>query len=184
MTSRPIQPIARNVRRAREQRGMSVSALAAEAGISKSTLSELERGNGNPSIDTLWLVARALNLPFAALFDDDDARPTRVLRFEDAPVVTRERRGFEAKHVLTRQRRGELELYLLDLADGASRRAAGHTPGIIEHVIVISGTLEVGPDGDTEILHPGDSISFPADRPHRYMAVGGPARALSLHDYA
>lgn len=182
--SRPIQPIARNLRRAREQRGLSLSALASLAGISKSTLSELERGNGNPSIDTLWLVARALNVPFAALFEDDEAEPTRVLRFEDAPVVTRERSGFEARHLLTRRHRGELELYFLDLAEGASRRAAGHTPGIIEHVLVISGTLEVGPEGEVEVLRPGDYIRFPADRPHRYVAVGGPARAISLHDYA
>lgn len=163
---------------------MSLSALATAAGISKSTLSELERGRGNPSIDTVWLLARALNLSFAALFEDDDAEAAHVLRFDAMPVVTREHPGFEARHVLTRHPRGELELYVLDLAAGASRRAAGHTPGIIEHVLVISGTLEVGPESETEVLGPGDYIRFRADRPHRYTALSGPARAISLHDYA
>lgn len=180
----PIHPIAHNLRKTRLQRGMSLSALARGAGISKSTLSDLERGRGNPSIDTLWVLARALNVPFAALFADDGAERPQVLRFDDAPVVTAERgRAFTARHLFTRHGRGEIEFYVLDLEPGVTRRAHGHTPGIVEHVIVISGRMEVGPDGQSEVLDAGDYIRFPADRPHHYAAIDGPTRAVALHDY-
>ena len=82
-----VQPIARNLRRLRTEQNLSISGLADRAGVSKSTLSNLERGIGNPSIDTLWAVARVLGVPFATLFEEDDPTAVDVLRFEDAPEV-------------------------------------------------------------------------------------------------
>src|ERR1022692_2726565 len=61
-----VQPIARNLRRWRMTREMTLSALAEQAGVAKSTVSLIERGQGNPSIDTVWALAAALGVPFAS----------------------------------------------------------------------------------------------------------------------
>src|SRR5271168_857812 len=66
-----VQPIARNLRRWRMTREMTLSALAEQAGVAKSTVSLIERGQGNPSIDTVWALAAALGVPFASLFHDE-----------------------------------------------------------------------------------------------------------------
>lgn len=188
-----IGPVARNIKRLREQKNVSLSALAATAELSKSTLFKLERGEGNPSIDTLWSLARALSVPFAALFVEDDEELVQVLRFEDAPVVGHRgsrivknppaEGGFVMRHALSRHQRGELEAYWVDLEAGATRDARPHAAAVVEHVLVVSGTIEITVEGETMLIHAGDRLTFAADRPHRYTAVGGPARSITLIDY-
>lgn len=176
------QALARNLKRTRLERAISLSELARSSGVSKATLSGLERGTGNPSVDTVWALARALNVPFGELFDENDDDAVRVRRIDEAQVVTSER-GFVGRKLLSRQGRGGIEVYVLDLDRGARRKAAPHSPGVIEHVIVVSGRAEVGPDSEATIIEEGDRITFLADRPHHYHALDGPARLLSLTDY-
>jgi transcriptional regulator with XRE-family HTH domain len=176
------QALARNLRRRRLERAISLSELARRSGISKATLSALERGNGNPSVDTVWALAQALNVPFGELFDDVSDDVIHVRRIEDAQVVTEED-GFIGRRILSRHGRGGIELYVLDLHDGARRDAAPHSPGVIEHVVATAGRVEVGPEDAPTVLEPGDCLTFSADRPHHYHALEGPARLLSLTDY-
>ena len=188
-----IRPVARNIKRLREEKNISLSALAATAEISKSTLFTLERGNGNPSIDTLWSIAQALSVPFAALFVEDDEALVEVLRFEEAPIIGRHgsrtvrnppaEGGFVMRHAFSRHARGEIEGYWVDLEAGAQREARPHATGVVEHVIVVSGTIEITVEGDTTTVSAGDRMTFAADRAHRYRAVDGPARSLTLIDY-
>ena len=188
-----IRPVARNIRRLRQQKNTSLSALAATAEISKSTLFKLERGEGNPSIDTLWSVARALSVPFAALFVESDEAVVQVLRFADAPIIGRRgsrpvknppvEGGFVMRHALSRHARGELEAYWVDLDAGAQRDARPHAAGVVEHVLVVSGTIEITVEEKTMIVTAGDRLTFTADMPHRYRAIDGPSRSLTLIDY-
>lgn len=61
LSSTPIGILAVAVKRERGRIGISVSELAKRAGIAKSTLSQLESGSGNPSLETLWALAMALD---------------------------------------------------------------------------------------------------------------------------
>ena len=176
------QALARNLRRKRLERAISLSELARTSGVSKATLSGLERGNGNPSIDTVWALAHALNAPFGDLFGESDDDLVQVRRLDEAQIVTSER-GFTGRKLLSRQGRGGLEIYVLDLERGAKREAAPHPPGVIEHAIVLSGSAEVGPDDEPTVVGEGDRVTFSADRPHHYYALDGPVRLLSLTDY-
>lgn len=179
------QPLARNVRRWRSQRNLSISALARRSAVAKSTLSELERGIGNPGVDTVWAIANALDVPFAALFDDDGAdENVRVIGLDSARVVVSENGAFITRHLLSRYQGGGFELYVLDLdSAGTIRRASAHSPGVVEHTISMSGRAEIGPEGQASEIGPGDCISFRADRPHHYLALDGPVRLLSVHEY-
>ena len=69
----PREIIAAALRRERDRAGLSLSELAKRAGIAKSTLSQLESGAGNPSVETLWALSVALDVPFARLIEP--ARP-------------------------------------------------------------------------------------------------------------
>lgn len=176
------QALARNLKRKRLERAISLSELARTSGVSKATLSGLERGTGNPSVDTIWALAHALNAPFGELFDENDQDVVHVRRIDEAQVVT-SARGFIGRKLLSRQGRGGLEVYMLDLERGAKRKAAPHSPGVIEHVIVVAGRAEVGPDDEPTVVDEGDRVTFSADRPHHYYALDGPVRLLSLTDY-
>lgn len=67
--TQPISVIARSLVRERQRTGLSLAEIARRAGIAKSTLSQLEAGNGNPSLETLWSLCVALDIPFARLLE-------------------------------------------------------------------------------------------------------------------
>lgn len=75
----PISVIARSLSRERQRSGLSLAEVARRAGIAKSTLSQLESGSGNPSLETLWSLCMALDMPFARLLEEEQST-VRLLR--------------------------------------------------------------------------------------------------------
>ncbi len=168
---------------------MTLSALAEQAGVAKSTVSLIERGQGNPSIDTVWALARALGVPFTSLFHDEPpADDVSVVREDDGSVIAVEDAGLDAdglivRHMLTRTGGALIEIYTLVLDEGAVRHAQAHVAGLFEHLTIAAGTVEISTDSFTETLGQGDLISFRADRPHTYRVIEGPVRIVSVHEY-
>jgi len=185
----PVQPIARNLRHWRETRGMTLSALAEQAGVAKSTVSLIERGQGNPSIDTVWALAAALGVPFASLFHDEPPPDeVSVVREDDASVVAVDKGGLDTnglviRHMATRAGGALIEIYTLLLEEGAVRHAEGHIEGLFEHITVATGTVEISAESFAEVVSQGDLISFRADQPHSYRVIEGPVRLVSVHEY-
>jgi transcriptional regulator with XRE-family HTH domain len=175
--------VAASVREHRDRDGRSLAELAAAAGIGKSTLHAIEAGDANPSIETLWALARALAVPFGELLDPP-APSVRVVRAGEGPrIEAAEGAGMVAHLVATTARGARAEWYVLDLAAGPSRVAEAHTPGTVEHVLVTAGRLRVGPEDAAIELMPGDLASFPGDVTHRYDALEAGTRALLLIEY-
>ncbi len=166
----PITLIARALKRERAKAGLSLSALAEQAGLAKSTLSQLEAGQGNPSIETLWAIATALDVPFGFLFDTAPPDMTLVRAGEGTPINSE---GTDLRAVLLSNGPpgSRRDLYRFDLVAGAARDAVAHPQGTIEHVIVSSGRARVGPKDAPEELGPGDYFRFPGDVAHIYEAV-------------
>ena len=77
-----------NLRRIRTKRGLSLERLAAESGVSRAMLSQIELGHSTPTINLLWKVATALDVPFSALISARDRTGFAVLRSGDAKVLT------------------------------------------------------------------------------------------------
>lgn len=180
----PISPLSENLRLWRQRRGMSLSALAAKAGLSKSIVSELERGNGNPSLDTLWSLARTLNISLGSFFEEPGGKPeVELRRIEDAPVMVQEGDHFRAQLLSLWRPSGEVELCVMTLGDSAKRNSKGNAPGIIERVLCVEGRVHVGTDQGSAELEPGDLFIFAADQPHFYHALGGPARLVTVQQY-
>jgi transcriptional regulator with XRE-family HTH domain len=183
------EPIARNLRRWRNTREMTLSALAAQAGVAKSTVSLIERGHANPSIDTVAALAAALGVPFASLFQDESPADDMLLvRESDSQVVAGDQAGLEGdglviRHLLTRTGGALIEIYTLELEHGAVRHADPHATGLFEHVTVAAGRVQISSDSFSEVLDRGDLISFRADRAHSYRVLDGPVRLISVHEY-
>jgi DNA-binding XRE family transcriptional regulator len=167
---------------------MTLSALAEQAGVAKSTVSLIERGQGNPSIDTVWALARALGVPFMSLFHDEPpAGDVSVVREDDGSVIAVEDAGLHdglvVRHMFTRTGGALIEIYTLVLDEGAVHHAEAHVAGLFEHITIAAGTVEISTDSFTETLNQGDLISFRADRPHTYRVIKGPVRLVSVHEY-
>lgn len=180
----PISPLSENLRLWRQRRGMSLSALAAKAGLSKSVVSELERGNGNPSLDTLWSLARTLNISLGSFFEATSSKPdVELLRLADAPIMVQDGEDFRAQLLSLWRPAGEVELCVMTLGDCAKRDSQGNAPGIVERVLCVEGRVNVGTVQGSAELDPGDMFTFAADQPHFYHAIGGRARLVTVQQY-
>jgi transcriptional regulator with XRE-family HTH domain len=166
-----VRSVAANVRMLRMQADLTLADLASAAGLGKSTLAQLESGKGNPSVETLWAIAAALQVPFARIVDE--VRPSlRVVRAADVPPMhSAETPGWAGRLLTASHARGTFDLYSLDLEQGAVRHADPHHAGVVEHLVVVTGRLRAGPQSAPLLLEAGDLLTFGADVPHVYEAL-------------
>jgi transcriptional regulator with XRE-family HTH domain len=162
--------IGRAVRGLRIARSLSVGDLARDAGLSRTILSRIENGSGNPSIETLWRIARALSVPLGALLGEDQEPRVRAIPARSRKALAADS-GMRAWLVHAEGREHRSELFDLDLPDGVEQRTDAHIPGTDELIMCVSGRVLVGPLGEEVELAPGDSVWFAGDRAHRYLAL-------------
>lgn len=174
--------IGRVVRTYRTQQGLSQSELGRATGLSKTILAKIERGDGNPSIETLQRVARGLSVPLGALLAEDQAPRSRKVAARSGDALG-DPSGMRAWLLHAEGRDHRSELFELDLPAGTDQRTDGHLPGAEEVVVCLAGRLRVGPVGAEVELEPGDAAWFAADGPHHYEALAD-GRALNLVLYA
>ena len=123
-------------------------------------------------METLWAIAAALCVPFARLVEEGSAA-LRVVRARDvSPMHSAEAPGWEGRLLSASHGRGTFDLYLLDLEAGTVRHADAHHAGVVEHLVVGSGSLRAGPQSGPVMLEEGDLVTFAADVPHVYEALG------------
>ena len=175
-----LSTIAAALRREREQAGLSLSELAKRAGIAKSTLSQLESASANPSIETLWALGVALDVPFSRLVDPQTT-PTRVIRSGEGARIPSNQAHVTATLLAACPPNARRDLYVLTAEPSEIRVAEPHLPGSVEHLIVIAGRMRTGPADCPVDLDPGDYVMFPGDIPHVYEGlVPGTCAVLTM----
>jgi transcriptional regulator with XRE-family HTH domain len=166
----PLDTIARALRAERERAGLSLTELARQAGLAKSTLSQLESGTGNPSVETLWALAVALDVPFSRLVEPPSP-PVRVVRAGEGPRIPAEQAEFTGTLLAAGSPHTRRDIYVITIEPGTDRQAAAHIPGTVEHLIVSAGRIRTGPADQPIELGPGDYAAFAGDIPHVYQAL-------------
>src|SRR5215470_7804561 len=79
-----------NLRARRDEQGISLSELARRSGIAKGTLSQLESGAGNPTIETVFSLSNALGIPVSALLAESQASDVVLVRSAEVDVLSGE----------------------------------------------------------------------------------------------
>jgi transcriptional regulator with XRE-family HTH domain len=177
-----ISQIAASIRRERDRTGLSLTELAKRAGIAKSTLSQLESGVGNPSVETLWALGVALGVPFSRLVDQP--RPAvRVIRSGEGPVTYSERASYAATLLASCPPYARRDIYRIEVQPGEPRLSEPHNPGATEHVVLSTGRALIGPAGEPADLGPGDYIVYPGDAPHIFKALEPDTTAVLIMEH-
>ena len=169
-TGAPLELIASALRRERERSGLSLTEVARRAGIAKSTLSQLESANGNPSIETLWALGVALNVQFSQLVDPV-APQVRVVRAGEGTTIRSDVADYAGTLLSTSPPGSQRDLYVLSMEPGSRRDAEPHLAGSVEHIVVAAGRVLTGPQTSPVELAAGDYATFPGDVPHFYEAL-------------
>jgi transcriptional regulator with XRE-family HTH domain len=184
-----VGSVGRNLRRYRTLRGLSAADVAQRSEIARATLSALEAGRGNPTLETLVAIAEVLGVDVPELMTARDSVAMTIARAGDGDAGA----GDEGAGIrlLRRFRAGPcvLDMYDVHLRAGTSTMSDAHAEGALEHVLVQVGRLELrldpdSPSGKHAVLDRGDFASFTADVPHVYAAVGGDVRATLMMHYA
>jgi transcriptional regulator with XRE-family HTH domain len=177
-----ISLIAASIRRERDRAGLSLTELARRAGIAKSTLSQLESGVGNPSVETLWALGVALGVPFSRLVDQP--RPAvRVIRAGEGPVTYAERANYAATLLASCPPNARRDIYRIQVQPGEPRLSDPHNLGTTEHVVLSTGRAQIGPAGQPADLSPGDYIAYPGDAPHIFKALEPDTTAVMIMEH-
>lgn len=167
--------VGRALQQLRRDAGISLSELSRRSGVGKATLSELEAGRRNPTLETLYALTTALNVPLSAVLPPPDEHASASVSGNsvDAVLIAR----FRAATVTT-------EIYRMAIRPGPVQRSAAHTPGTLEHLVVLAGTAVVGGEGHERTVRPGRSYTWPADEPHTYAAKSSePVDAVLVMTY-
>ena len=182
MEKAPLDVIATSLRRERERAGLSLTEVAKRAGVAKSTLSQLESGAGNPSVETLWALCVTLDVPFAQLIDPP-RRQVQVIRADEGPAVHSERADYQATLVSASPPTARRDVYRISAEPGPGRESDPHHPGVIEHVVLSSGRALVGVADEPVELRPGDYIAYPGDVAHIFQALEPGTRAVLISEH-
>ena len=174
----PLELIAASLRRERRRTGLSLTEVARRAGIAKSTLSQLESGAGNPSLETLWAICVALDAPFSRLLDPP--RPhVLLIRADEGPTVSAAQANYQATLLAACPPGARRDIYRIDAEPGHARLSEPHMPGVVEHVVLSTGRALVGLAEQPAELGPGDYTCYPGDVPARVRGhrAADPGRA-------
>jgi len=164
----------------RRSAGLSLSALARAAGIAKSNLSKLESGSGNPSLETLWALSHALNIPVSALIEGQQSEHA-----DAAPSAVQAAGADYSVTLLSACPDGAArDLYRVVFQPGRARVSDPHGPEVTEHVVLLAGRAIVGPLGATRMLSVGDHLTFSGNHPHLYEALVPDTVALVVIEHA
>ncbi|KPP88302.1 MAG: Xre family transcriptional regulator with cupin sensor [Rhodobacteraceae bacterium HLUCCA08] len=165
------------LRKARQARGLSLDAVARLSGVSRSMVSQIERGNSSPTVSTLWNLTRALQVDFAGLLDDQPPRPVEVLRAQDVPTIENHGTGCAIRILSPPEDAGTHEVYDLRFAENGRLASAPHGHGTQENLTVIEGAIIVTSGEGRERVEAGETARYAADVPHCLQAEGA-ARAF------
>lgn len=155
------------IRVVRTRRGHSLADLADLAGVSKSLISQIERGVAAPSIDTVRKLASALDVPVFSLFLEEAESRTVVRR--DQRQVVRYPDSEATREILSPNLRGRTVLLwgTYPPGEGGARPPVHHTGE--ECIVVIRGALEVQIGDQRFLLDSGDSMTFDPSVPHLFL---------------
>jgi len=155
------------LRELRQERGMSMRALARESGLSANALSMIERGRTSPSVSTLYKLADAMGIPITAFFREEPPRQDIVFVKAEGRVRVPFMRGLW-EGLGGESFIGRVEPFMLTLESGASSGPFGIVHSGHEFVLCLRGELEYEVEDQRFILEAGDSLLFAAQLKHRW----------------
>jgi transcriptional regulator with XRE-family HTH domain len=171
------------IRQQRKKKGLLLSELAQQCGISPSFLSQIERDQASPSISTLHTIADAFNLPLAHFFVDPQSHPESqvepkatnaevyVVRANQRKILIYPGSGIK-NELLSPDLNHAIQMMWVIIPPGAETGPEGLVHKGEECGVILQGTVEIWVGNEHYILGPGDSIYQNSQIPHHSRNIG------------
>ena len=177
------QIVAENLKRLRTERNFSLGQLSAICEVSKVMLSQIEKGETNPTINTIWKIANGLKVPYTALLEQQ-LNDTSIVKKSEIAVQTDEDQYYRIYCFYPNTPHRNFELFQIELDAGHSYTSVGHSEKSQEYILVLEGELSLTVHNQTYVLHSNDAINFVASAKHIYDSSGdNPLKAVIINFY-
>ena len=180
---REVRAIGGRVRQLRKRLGLTVEQLASRAGVSAGMISQLERGIGNPALESLARLSQALSVPIVGLMLAADEQDRRVVRVDDRrllePLDPESERAGLVRELLTPSSTLPLQVIRTVMPAGFTNESRPFRHLGVECVVVLEGSLEVHHGSETVRLVQGDAMTYRCEEAH-WWANPGDVEAVVL----
>lgn len=157
--------IAYNLKKIREERKLSLGQLADSAGVSKVVLSHIEKGDSNPTINTIWKITGALQLPYTSLLELPEAHAVHIKKANTHELIE------DKYHIFSyypKDQYRNFEMYQIEMEPGCAHPSIGHSTNSSEYIMMIDGQAVLEVNGKKYLLEKDDALFFEASVPHYY----------------
>ena len=176
------QIISDNLKRLRMERNLSLGQLAELSGVSKVMLCQIEKGDTNPTINTIWKIANGLKVSYTALMEKSEHVAT-VIAKSDIVMQNDEDGHYRLYCYYPTSPQRNFEVFQVELDAGYSHTTIGHSEKSQEYIMILEGELSFTVNDQTFILHQDEAISFTASAKHTYCSSGKETMKAYLINY-
>ncbi|GAA2840967.1 XRE family transcriptional regulator [Aminobacter aminovorans] len=174
------------IQKERKERHLTLDRLAAISGVSRSMLSQIERGEANPTFAVLWSLTQALGIDFSQLIaggitHQRKAQAIELVTLALTPEIKSPDGAWRLRILSSPALAGRIEWYEVEIARGCKLQSAPHAPGTFEHLTAHTDGLSVETELGRQALKTGETARYRADVSHEITNTGPEtARALMV----
>ncbi len=163
----------------RAQRQLTLDELSRRAGVSKSMLSQIERGKANPTVAVVWRLAQALGVELSTLLEGakPNERGIEHVAAHATPGLTSPDGLAQLRILGPIELAGQFEWYELTVQPGGVLASQAHEPGSREHLSVLEGELRVTAGEHRHTVAAGETARYAVDQAH---AIANASRAPAV----
>lgn len=158
----------------RKEKDWSLDKASQKTGVSKAMLGQIERVESSPTISTLWKIASGFDVSFSSFVENLDIQPEKTMhaisKFKQ--VHPHDNKIYIMTLFPYDQKLG-FEVFIIKLLPGCEHLSPSHQSGVVEHVAVSCGEIEVLINGTWQSLKENEGLRFNADQPHGYRNITG-----------
>lgn len=158
--------VSNNIKKLREDKGLSLDKLSQLTDVSKSMLGQIERCESSPSINVLWKIANGLKVSFATLTTEDK---NEIEKVKIKKPIKKDNGSFRLYPMFSFKHDRNFEMYRVEIDSQGEYEAVPHTKYSEEFITVYKGGLTIEIEGKPIYIDRGESIRFNADKPHKYI---------------
>ncbi|MBB6020475.1 transcriptional regulator with XRE-family HTH domain [Paenibacillus sp. JGP012] len=160
--------IGNNLQRIRKHRQLSLDKLADLTKVSKGMLHQIERGETQPTVTTVWKIATGLNISFSSLLKEDEAVVSIATR-KEIPDLTEDNGNCRVYLLFPFDPQTHIEMFTIILSPACNYVSLPHNDGVQEYITVISGVFNLQIKDEIHALQEGQAIRFAGNVEHRYI---------------
>lgn len=163
------EKISKTLKSLRKEKGWSLDKASKITGVSKAMLGQIERGESSPTIATLWKIASGFETSFSSFVEDPSPLQQKPIhRIAPLQQIHPKDDKIKVMPIFPYDTALNFEVFIIELYPGCEHLSPPHQKGVIEHVIVSQGDIEVLVNNSWYHIKTGEGLRFNADIPHGY----------------